>query len=118
MVCRTRRRAGRWGSARAWFDKWRHGDPSPRHARREQLKVAIRRLFAKHRGTYGSPRITADLRDEGWRVSQINSLDIGERPPAMTVLADHLRDRHVLLVLDNCEHLLEEMAGLTVVSLS
>lgn len=54
----------------AWFYKWRHGDPSPRHARREQLKVAIRRLFAKHRGTYGSPRITADLRAEGWRVSE------------------------------------------------
>ncbi len=48
----------------------RHGDPSPQHARREQLKVEIARLFAKHRGTYGSPRITADLRDEGWRVSE------------------------------------------------
>ena len=56
--------------SQAWFYKWRHGDPSPQHARREQLKVEIRRLFAKHRGTYGSPRITADLRDEGWRVSQ------------------------------------------------
>jgi putative transposase len=54
----------------AWFYKWRHGDPSPQHARREQLRVAIRRLFAKHRGTYGSPRITADLRAEGWRVSE------------------------------------------------
>jgi putative transposase len=54
----------------AWFYKWRDGDGSPQHARREQLKVAIRRLFAKHHGTYGSPRITADLRDEGWRVSQ------------------------------------------------
>ena len=32
--------------------------------------MAIRRLFAQHRGTYGSPRITADLRDEGWRVSE------------------------------------------------
>jgi putative transposase len=58
------------GVSRAWFYKWRHGDPSSRHARREQLKVAIGRLFAKHRGTYGSPRITADLRDEGWRVSE------------------------------------------------
>ena len=56
--------------SQGWFYKWRHGDPSPAHARREQLKVAIRRLFAKHRGTYGSPRITADLRDEGWRVSE------------------------------------------------
>jgi transposase InsO family protein len=56
--------------SQGWFYKWRHGDPSPRHARREQLAVEIRRLFAQHRGTYGSPRITADLRDEGWRVSE------------------------------------------------
>jgi putative transposase len=56
--------------SQAWFYKWRHGDPSPRHARRAQLKVEIARLFAKHRGTYGSPRITADLRDAGWRVGE------------------------------------------------
>ena len=56
--------------SQAWFYKWRHGDPSPQHARRERLKVEIRRLFAKHRGTYGSPRITADLRDAGWAVSE------------------------------------------------
>jgi putative transposase len=56
--------------SQAWFYKWSHGDPSPQHARREQLKVAIGRLFAAHRGTYGSPRITADLRAEGWQVSQ------------------------------------------------
>lgn len=49
----------------AWFYKWRHGDPSPRHARREQLKTAIRRLFAAHCGTYGSPRITACARKGG-----------------------------------------------------
>lgn len=53
----------------AWYYKWRHGDASALHARREQLSIAIRRLFAAHRGTYGSPRITADLREEGWRVS-------------------------------------------------
>jgi putative transposase len=56
--------------SQAWFYKWQHGDPSPAHARREQLRTDIRRLFAKHRGRYGSPRITADLRDEGWRVSE------------------------------------------------
>lgn len=53
----------------AWFYKWRHGDRSVQHARREQLKIEIGRLFAAHNGTYGSPRITADLRDEGWQVS-------------------------------------------------
>ncbi len=56
--------------SQAWFYKWRSGDPSPQHARRERLKIEIGRLFAKHRGRYGSPRITADLRDEGWRVSE------------------------------------------------
>jgi putative transposase len=56
--------------SQAWFYKWRRGDLSPQHAKREQLKVAIRRLFVQHRGTYGSPRITADLRDEGWAVSE------------------------------------------------
>lgn len=58
------------GVSPAWFYKWRHGDPSAQHARRAQLTVEIRRLFAAHRGTYGSPRITADLRDEGWQVSE------------------------------------------------
>ena len=53
------------GVSQAWFYKWRDGDPSPQHARREQLRIEIRRLFAAHRGTYGSPRITADLRDLG-----------------------------------------------------
>jgi len=54
----------------AWFYKWRHGDVSPRHARRARLTVEVKRLFAAHRGRYGSPRITADLREDGWRVSE------------------------------------------------
>jgi putative transposase len=58
------------GVSPAWFYKWRHGDASPRRARREQLTAAIRQLFAAHRGTYGSPRITDDLREAGWRVSE------------------------------------------------
>jgi putative transposase len=45
-------------------------DASPRRARREQLTVAIRRLFAAHRRSYGSPRITDDLREAGWRVGE------------------------------------------------
>jgi putative transposase len=57
------------GVSPAWFYKWRDGDASPRRARRAQLTAEIRRLFAAHRGRYGSPRITADLREAGWRVS-------------------------------------------------
>jgi putative transposase len=58
------------GVSPAWFYKWRDGDASPRRARRERLAVEVRRLFAAHRGRYGSPRITADLREAGWRVSK------------------------------------------------
>lgn len=57
------------GVSQAWFYKWRHGDPSPRHARRAQLAVKIQQLFAFHGGRYGSPRICADLIEEGWSVS-------------------------------------------------
>ena len=41
----------------------------PRAARRQALAAEVRRLFKAHRGTYGSPRITADLRAAGWTVS-------------------------------------------------
>jgi putative transposase len=58
------------GVSRSWFYKWEGGQLPPRAVRRERLTAEIRRLFAAHRGTYGSPRITADLRDEGWTVSQ------------------------------------------------
>jgi transposase InsO family protein len=54
----------------AWFYKWRDGDRSPRHARRVALAAEIARLFAAHHGKYGSPRIAADLREAGWRVSE------------------------------------------------
>jgi transposase InsO family protein len=33
------------------------------------LTAEIKRLFAKHKARYGSPRITADLREAGWKVS-------------------------------------------------
>jgi transposase InsO family protein len=58
------------GVSAAWFYKWRDGDASRRRARRAQLAAEIARLFAAHRGRYGSPRITADLREAGWRVSK------------------------------------------------
>lgn len=58
------------GVSQAWFYKWCHGDGSPRRARRRALAALIAALFAQHRGTYGAPRITADVRELGWRVSQ------------------------------------------------
>ena len=38
--------------------------------RRDRLRAEVARLFGLHEGKYGSPRITADLRDAGWQVSE------------------------------------------------
>ena len=58
------------GVSQAWYYKWRGGTLPPRQARRQRLKAEVVRLFAVHEGKYGSPRITADLREAGWRVSE------------------------------------------------
>src|SRR6478752_4837061 len=57
------------GVSPAWFYKWRQGQLPLRRQRRAALAALIGYLFNRHRGRYGSPRIAADLRDLGWRVS-------------------------------------------------
>jgi putative transposase len=58
------------GVSQSWYYKWSAGVLPPRAARRDRLKAEVARLFREHEGKYGSPRITADLRDEGWQVSE------------------------------------------------
>ena len=58
------------GVSRSWYYKWAGGQLPPRAARRERLKAEAGRLFARHKGKCGSPRITADLQDAGWKVSK------------------------------------------------
>jgi putative transposase len=58
------------GVSQSWFYKWKDGGLPPRAARRERLKAEVARLFATREGKEGSPRITAALRDAGWRVSE------------------------------------------------
>ncbi len=58
------------GVSQAWYYKWAGGALPPRAARRDRLKAEVSRLFKVHKGKYGSPRITADLKDAGWRVSE------------------------------------------------
>ena len=58
------------GVSRSWFYKYKDGTLTARAARRQALAAEVGRLFQAHRGTYGSPRITADLREAGWKVSK------------------------------------------------
>jgi putative transposase len=66
---RTRPPAGRWacpgpGITSTKTARWRRGQRSGR------LAAEVSRLFGAHRGTCGSPRISADLRELGWTVSE------------------------------------------------
>ena len=66
--------------------KHKNGGVPPRAQRRERLKAEVARLSALHEGRYGSPRITADLRDAGWRVSE-NTIAALTREQHLAVLA-------------------------------
>jgi transposase-like protein len=57
------------GVSISWFCKWLHREPTDRERRRAELDTRVRELFVASKRTYGSPRIHADLLDEGWKVS-------------------------------------------------
>jgi putative transposase len=78
------------GVSQAWLYKWLRGDASPRRARRERLKAEVARLFGLHGGKCGSPRITADLADAGWKVS-VNTVAKLMREQGLAARAGHRR---------------------------
>jgi putative transposase len=47
---------------RGGYYAWRDRPASPRHERRTELVERIRRVFTDSRGSYGSPRVTAELK--------------------------------------------------------
>ena len=67
------------GVSLAWFYKWlgradapgaANGLHTPRDRRRDTIDRAVAVAFTKARGLHGSPRLHADLRDDGWTVSE------------------------------------------------
>jgi putative transposase len=58
------------GVSESWFYKWTGRAPSLRMQRRAELVTAVCEAFEISGGTYGSPRITAELQAAGWRVSK------------------------------------------------
>jgi hypothetical protein len=53
----------------SWFYKWHDRLPTARDRRRAELDAAVKKFFDDSGGTYGSPRIFADLVEAGWKVS-------------------------------------------------
>lgn len=54
----------------SWFYKWVSRRPTPTELRRAAIDAAVAEAFKRSHGLHGSPRIHADLRDAGWRVSE------------------------------------------------
>ncbi len=56
--------------SRSGFYKWRkhcQAEPSPDQQRRAELDAKVAAFHRASDGTYGAPRILADLRDDGQR---------------------------------------------------
>jgi putative transposase len=67
MSCRALR------VSESWFYKWHDRPPMPAQQRRAELDAKVAEIFADSGGTpgtYGSPRVWAELRDLGWKVSE------------------------------------------------
>jgi putative transposase len=75
------------GMSQAWFYTWRDGDVSLRRARRAALVVQVAWGFKQHKRRYGSPRITAELRESSWRVSE-NTVAELMREQGLVAVAD------------------------------
>jgi putative transposase len=58
------------GVSQSWFHKWHHRPPTPAEQRRAGVDHAVAAAFEASKGTYGSPRIHAELRAGGWRISE------------------------------------------------
>jgi transposase InsO family protein len=54
----------------SWFYKWKDRPSTPRQQRRVDLDTAVKRSFEGSDSDYGSPRVLADLREWGWKVSK------------------------------------------------
>jgi transposase InsO family protein len=90
------------GVSLAWFYKWWGRAQTPaassglhttRGRRRDSLDRAVRVMFTKQRGLHGSPRLHADLRADGWQVSEKTVADSMRR---QGLIARRIRRRNGL----------------------
>lgn len=55
---------------RSGYYAWKRRGESPRDEENRRLDADLQRLYNFHKGRYGAPRLTLDLRAEGWRASR------------------------------------------------
>lgn len=58
------------GVTKSGYYDWLKRTPSQRHLENQQLAKEIRGVYKASKNRYGSPKITDELRDNGWKVSR------------------------------------------------
>ena len=56
--------------SRSGYYRWRKRPESRRAIENKRLDAHIKVIYKKHRGRYGSPKITDELHDNGFQVSK------------------------------------------------
>jgi len=60
------------GVSKSGYYEWRERPKSDQKKRKEKLTAQVKRVFFESKERYGSPKIAAILKQEGWDVSQKN----------------------------------------------
>jgi transposase InsO family protein len=55
---------------RSGFYEWRNDTNPPRFVKKQRVCKAIKEIFEESRDTYGSPRVHAELKEQGYQVSE------------------------------------------------
>jgi hypothetical protein len=56
--------------ARSGYYAWKRRAASPRDEENSRLDADIQRIFDRHKGRYGAPRLALELEAEGWQASR------------------------------------------------
>jgi len=88
--------------SRSGYYRWRDAEPSEHSKQDEQLKLEIKAIHSESRGTYGSPRVHAELQAKGFeigrnRVARIMAEEgiTGRRPARFCKTTDSNHDKPI-----------------------
>lgn len=88
--------------SRSGYYRWLHAQPSARDEQAERLRLEIKAVHNESRGTYGSPRVHAELQARGFEVGRNRVARLmaemgitGRRPPRFCKTTDSRHDHPI-----------------------
>ena len=92
--------------SRSGYYRWVNSKPSNREIERERVMKAIKELYVNSNYRYGSPKITHDLHDLGWRISRPRVARLMKREGLRSIITKKFRgtttdSRHSFPVANN-----------------